>query len=173
VQAFRKGEKDDAMILAIINNKGGTGMTPSAPIRGTVRRGICAAFFLAVLPVPAHTLPPGHATDWSNRGFADRHLVRYAEADDANREAVRRTPPEAITWYNLGLAHVTGGRDAEAIAAFREAVRLNPDYADAWYLLGLAYAGSGDRISALECVGPLRRVDPARADALFHVVGPR
>jgi hypothetical protein len=68
------------MLRAIINNAGGTRRTPSAPTRWTVRRGICVAFVLALLPVPAPALPPGRATAWSNRGLAHITGGRYADA---------------------------------------------------------------------------------------------
>jgi len=52
------GGKDDAMILATTHKKGGSGTTTSATARCALLRVICAAVFLAVLPVPAHALPP-------------------------------------------------------------------------------------------------------------------
>jgi Trypsin-like peptidase domain/TPR repeat/Tetratricopeptide repeat len=52
------GGKDDVMILATIHTTGRTGTTTSATARRAVLGVICAAVFLAVMPVPARALPP-------------------------------------------------------------------------------------------------------------------
>lgn len=49
---------------------------------------------------------------------------RWAEAEAALLEALRRDPAHYATHYQLGILYESTGREAEAIEAFREGHRL-------------------------------------------------
>ncbi len=61
------------------------------------------------------------------------HLLgaeRWAEAEAAFQEALRRNPRYHATYYQLGLLYERTGRESEAIQAFREGLRLAEDARD-------------------------------------------
>lgn len=80
------------------------------------------------------------AYDAINRGNALYNQGRYAEAEDAYREATRLNPYSARAHYWLGFSLYKQGRYAEAGEVFRRTAQLdidvNPYYADAYYALG-------------------------------------
>ncbi|MCX8111651.1 MAG: tetratricopeptide repeat protein [Bacteroidia bacterium] len=49
---------------------------------------------------------------------------RWSEAEQAFKEALRRSPTYYATYYQLGLLYENLGREPEAIEAFREGHRL-------------------------------------------------
>jgi cytochrome c-type biogenesis protein CcmH/NrfG len=53
-------------------------------------------------------------------------LGRYAEAEQAYRQAISRDPRSADTYSNLGDVLFEMNRDDEAETAYRQAVRLAP-----------------------------------------------
>ena len=97
--------------------------------------------------------------------YAYDELMRYNDAIEALRQAVRIDPEYVNAWNNLGAAYVELKRYNDAIEASRQAVRIDPENANAWYNLGVAYAFSGNRTEALNVVQELRRLDPVMADS--------
>ncbi|MCL6528480.1 MAG: tetratricopeptide repeat protein [Thermaceae bacterium] len=55
---------------------------------------------------------------------------RWAEAETAFQEALRRNPRHHPTYYQLGLLYEATGRENDAITAFREGARIAADVRD-------------------------------------------
>ena len=111
---------------------------------------------------------PKNVLAWYNLGYAYDELMRYNDAIEALRQAVRIDPEYVNAWNNLGAAYVELKRYNDAIEASLQAVRIDPENANAWYNLGVAYAFSGNRTEALNVVQELRRLDPVMADKLYN-----
>lgn len=79
-----------------------------------------------------------NATHWFNFGYyLHIDFGRYAESEQAYREAIRLDPNYAAPWNGLGtllLDHLA--RYAESEQAYREAIRLDPNKAVPWNNLG-------------------------------------
>ena len=79
-----------------------------------------------------------NATHWFNFGYyLHIDFGRYAESEQAYREAIRLDPNYAAPWNGLGtllLDHLA--RYAESEQAYREAIRLDPKLAWSWNNLG-------------------------------------
>ncbi len=67
---------------------------------------------------------------------ADHIAGRFAEAERAYRDVMRRFGEAAPVLDNLGLAVQQQGRFDEAVACFRRAVEIDPGFANAWTNLG-------------------------------------
>ncbi len=52
---------------------------------------------------------------------------RWAEAEEALKEALRRDPTHAATYYQIGLLYETQGHTDKALTAFREGEKLAAD----------------------------------------------
>lgn len=57
-------------------------------------------------------------------------MGRWAEAEAAFQEALRRDPRHHPTYYQLGLLYEATGRESDAITAFREGARIAADVRD-------------------------------------------
>ena len=121
------------------------------------------------------------ALAWAAKSQALCSLVRFVEAEDAVRRALKIQPdlPEALVaaamskagkalqQKNLNSLRLT----SQAMDDLRSAVQKDPDYPLAWATLGLGYQQlpgilGGSTKRALECAEQLRRLQPARGDLL-------
>ena len=62
---------------------------------------------------------PHSAIAWFALSVADDELGQYAQAIDADRQALQINPQYAKAWDNLGFAYDDTGQYAQAIAAYR------------------------------------------------------
>ncbi|HDH05504.1 MAG TPA: tetratricopeptide repeat protein [Nitrospirae bacterium] len=103
--------------------------------------------FKAALNNPVYRTP-----DWaySNMGYAYYKQGKYAEAENALREALIRNPvfPRAI--YILGLIYTKLGNEKAAIKEFKKAIGIWSEYMDAHWEIAKAYFKSGERAKALK-----------------------
>lgn len=79
-----------------------------------------------------------HPAVLTNFGLAAQAEGALADAIDAFRAVLERTPEDCNAHYNLGNALAEEGAHEEATQAFNECLRLNPADSEAYYMLGLS-----------------------------------
>ncbi|HXF85478.1 MAG TPA: tetratricopeptide repeat protein [Anaerolineales bacterium] len=82
-------------------------------------------------------LNPNSAVAYYNLGVLLEKLERYAEAEDAFRQAIAKDPNDAAAYSNLGNLLQKLGRYAEAEDAYRQAIAKDPNDAQAYSNLGV------------------------------------
>jgi tetratricopeptide (TPR) repeat protein len=97
--------------------------------------------------------PFAKTADWLNLGTALTNLARYADAERAFAEVLRRDPADAGALRMLGRIALERGDWTAARERFEEACHAEPDDATGWYGAALAArraAGDSAAIAVLE-----------------------
>lgn len=89
------------------------------------------------------------AEAWYGYGDSLRMAGRFADAELAYRESLRRDPALLDAWTNLGITLAQQNRDVEAMEAWEEALRRRPTYCRAHNNIGLLHARRGRATEAL------------------------
>ncbi len=92
----------------------------------------------------ASAIDPSLSQIWNTRGLIAYDAGRYAEAEAAYREAIRREPRLAAAYINLANAMQSLHRSGEAIDALKTALVIEPDNPTALSNLGQMLCDSGD-----------------------------
>src|SRR5262249_41896131 len=90
---------------------------------------------------------------WTNLGSTLVKLKRFAEAEDAARQAVKQAPDYGPAWALLGKLYSQESRYPDAADAFQKAAQLKPKDADFWRTLA-------DRFSKMN--------EPAKSQEAFQ-----
>jgi tetratricopeptide (TPR) repeat protein len=112
--------------------------------------------------VPATPLEPVHQVrHYSNLARRLAWVGRLAEAEDADREALKLLPHDPVAHENLGKFLEDQSRYKEAEAEFSEAIKMLPEQGSFWVQRGWAYAdlaqwdkAAADFIKAADCKEP-------------------
>lgn len=99
------------------------------------------------------------------KGVELGELMRYGDAVNAYRAAIRLKPDYADAHYNLGVALFVLGRAGAALREFRATVELTPMDADAHYNMGLALNSLGRHAEAVQAYREAVQARPDYADA--------
>ena len=110
---------------------------------------------------------PQNPLAWSSLAESRFSLSQYAQAIEAQREALRIDPNSAKDWENLGNAYIEIHQYAQAVEAEREALRIDPNDAKAWFLLGNAYDSLHQPAQEIEAYREAVRIDPKLWNAWF------
>ncbi|HEX4611759.1 MAG TPA: tetratricopeptide repeat protein [Urbifossiella sp.] len=88
---------------------------------------------------------------WSYDGLASSlyHLKRYAEADAAHAEAVRRDPRGALYWRNWAITLKDAGRFGEAIEKATRSVQCDSADGSNWWVWATCLLADGQSEEAL------------------------
>ena len=103
--------------------------------------------FKAALNNPVYRTPD---RAYSNMGYAYYKQGKYAEAENALREALVRNPVFPRAMYILGLIYTKLGNKKAAIKEFKKAIGIWPEYMDAHWEIAKAYFKSGEKAKALK-----------------------
>ncbi len=109
------------------------------------------------------------ATAWNFRGIAFARLREYAQAIDAEKQAVQLEPGNATAWSNLANDYLVTGNLPEAEASARRAVALDGSLALAWNNLGVALQAQGKQDDAMAAYQRALVAKPDYAIALANV----
>lgn len=113
-------------------------------------------------------LQPGLAKAHYFMGQSLIRLNRYAEADQAFRNALRIEPSDAGSKYHLAFTLMERKTSIdEAITLLNEALTFRPGYADAHYQLGKIYLELGKGEKAIENLEAAARSDKKK-DYIFY-----
>jgi protein O-GlcNAc transferase len=107
----------------------------------------------------------GAGEAFGRRGLALLEEQRFAEAEEALRQAVALNPGDVIALNALGVVVLRLGRGEAAIEAFRVAIGVRPEFADAHSNLGHALTSMGRFVEAEAACRAALAVQPDRADA--------
>lgn len=122
---------------------------------------------------PGLPAPQGGVAGLLSLGEAELHNGRYAEAEQAWRQATEQDGNSAEAWTGLGTVQLTLGRVEEANASLRKAISLNPASAAAWTQLALAHTQAGRLREAEEAWWQVTRLNPGDAGAWMNLAGVR
>jgi tetratricopeptide (TPR) repeat protein len=107
------------------------------------------------------------AVTWNNKGVALNEMGRYAEAEKAYSEALRRSPNYKKAIVNSAANHIDLGKVDDAIIALDEAINKYSDYGEAWYYKGNALTELGKYGEALNAFNESLRLDKSNAEAWY------
>ncbi len=93
---------------------------------------------------PLSVNPVQDAIEFDERGTTAAESGRFAEAEEAFRNALKINPHYAQAWSNLCALFLAQEQTQAAIDACARAIEIDAEYADAQYNLALAYFRSGD-----------------------------
>jgi tetratricopeptide (TPR) repeat protein len=126
--------------------------------------GIAGLALWAAVPALA-----SEATRAFGRGVQAFEQNRYAEAEEAFAEAVRRDPDWARAHYHLGLARARRGDTSGAIDAYEGAEARDPDLPGLPLSLGIARYETRDYERAEPLLERAARADPTEGSAHFFL----
>ena len=108
------------------------------------------------------------AKAWRNMGHIYREQVRWDQAVQAFRQALR-FQPDSDTYLALGKIYLERNQLEEAIRVLSSAARLEPDRAEIYRFLGIAYARVGKLLKAVEFLRKVTVADPDDQSAYYHL----
>jgi tetratricopeptide (TPR) repeat protein len=114
-------------------------------------------------------LAPYNALGYYNLGNAFWHDGKYAEAEEAYREALSLKPGYPEAHFNLGKALRDQGRLDEAEEEYRLSIKLKPGFPEAHNNLGNALAGQGRYQEAEAEYREAIRLNPDFAEAHYNL----
>lgn len=121
---------------------------------------------LVLLPLQAQ---PPELESLSERARQAMQEERWADAEKAYAEMVRRAPDNPGLLVSLGIAQHSGGRHQQAAAQFEAAVKIEPRFPEAWLMLGLARRKLGQPAGAAEAFRQVLKLDGANHVAVLEL----
>lgn len=103
---------------------------------------------------------PGNPAAWNDLGNLLVLADRYAEAEEAYRQAMALAPNDTASRFNLALLLHQQGRRAEAEKELEALLAIDPHHAWGQYQLGKILAEQKDRAGALEHYARALAYDP-------------
>ncbi|MDD4651018.1 MAG: tetratricopeptide repeat protein [Methanothrix sp.] len=107
------------------------------------------------------------AVTYNEKGVALNYLGRYAEAEEAYSEALRRSPNYRIAMINSAGNQIDLGKADDALNVLDMAIKKYPDYGEAWYYKGNALIELGKYAEALNAFNESIRLDKSNAEAWY------
>lgn len=112
----------------------------------------------------AVALPYGGALVHGVRGAALYRLNRFAEADEALSEAIRRDPRNVHWWYDRAVSRTYQGKFESALSDAAQAIFMDPEYSFAYVARARAQSGLGRHSEAMADLNRAAELDPGLTD---------
>lgn len=98
---------------------------------------------------------------WSIEGLGNTlsSLKRYAEAENAFREALKHSPNNPRYIWDISRVQYDAGDYEKSMASARRALEIAPSLGDAWITLGLGLEHTGEWQNALDAFAKAREID--------------
>ncbi len=96
-----------------------------------------------------HTGDQYKAVSWNSLGDIYRIQEKYADAEDAYRQAIELSPNYARPWNSLGDVYQAQGREAGVAEAYLRAIEYEPTFAWPYHNLGQLYHDRGAYMQAI------------------------
>jgi len=118
----------------------------------------------------AIALDPTSSDPYFSKGLLLLNLKKPAEAEEAMRTGLTRSPDSAVGHYHLGRLLQEAGRIDEAAASFERAIQAGPSFEPGYLALASLYESKPDRERA---IGVLKKymqvVNPKSRDVRHHI----
>ena len=108
---------------------------------------------------------PSHGTTWQALGAALHAQGRFAEAVDAQRQAITLSPWDAVAHYVLGESLMAMRQPELAAESYHLARSIKADFADAHFKLGNALAVQSRLDEAIDAYGSALAIRPDFSEA--------
>jgi tetratricopeptide (TPR) repeat protein len=116
-------------------------------------------------------LDPETGDAYFAKGLLLLNLKRSAEAEQAMRAGLARSPDSAIGHYHLGRVLLESGKTEEAMASFERAMTVNPSFEPAYLALGSIYESRHEKEQAVGVLKKyLQNVNPRNRDIRHQLV---
>mgnify|MGYP000961318604 CR=1 FL=1 len=168
---LKQGKGKDAMIhleQAVLSD-GRLAETPHEDVRDYIISGDLPGALNALREVRVPTARD--ANELAGQGDEHARQARWADAEEAYRQALEIAPRYADIRCRHGQALLELGELEGAANAFREAIAINSNYSEAYALLGVALKRSGDAEGAKDAFHQALSIDPNHPIAKFESGG--
>ncbi|HZH48522.1 MAG TPA: tetratricopeptide repeat protein [Nitrospira sp.] len=106
-----------------------------------------------------------------SKGLLLLNLKRQAEAEDAMRAGLARSPDSAVGHYHLGRVFLESGKADEAMASFERAIGVNTSFEPAYMALASMYESRHEKDRAVGVLKKyLQNVNPRNRDIRHQLV---
>jgi len=114
---------------------------------------------------------PETSEAYFSKGLLLLNLKRQAEAEEAMRAGLARSPDSAVGHYHLGRVLLESGKTDEAMASFERAIAANPAFEPAYLALASMYESRHEKDLAVAVLKKyLQNVNPRNRDIRHQLV---